>query len=87
MKIWVVLFAALGSASPLLAQTPAAPSPEINAINTAWTLIAAFLGLNGGSPALTVYLATAGLVLVVVLVIVLDPGSHLFKARLRGGGR
>ena len=25
------------------AQTPAAPSPEINAINTAWTLIAAFL--------------------------------------------
>jgi Amt family ammonium transporter len=30
-------------ASPLLAQTPAGPSPEINAINTAWTLIAAFL--------------------------------------------
>ena len=43
-------------------------SPTIIQSSLAWALIAAFLGLNGGSPALTVYLATAGLVLVVSLI-------------------
>ena len=42
--------------------------PTIIQSSLAWALIAAFLGLNGGSPALTVYLATAGLVLVVSLI-------------------
>ena len=43
-------------------------SPSIIQSSLAWALIAAFLGLNGGSPARTVYLATAGLVLVVSLI-------------------
>ncbi len=43
-------------------------SPTIIQSSLAWALIAAFLGLNGASPALTVYLATAGLVLVVSLI-------------------
>jgi diguanylate cyclase (GGDEF)-like protein len=43
-------------------------SPTIIQSSLAWALIAAFLGLNGGSLALTVYLATAGLVLVVSLI-------------------
>ena len=43
-------------------------SPSIIQSSLAWAIIAAFLGLNGGSPALTVYLATAGLVLVVSLI-------------------
>jgi diguanylate cyclase (GGDEF)-like protein len=43
-------------------------SPSIIQSSLAWALVAAFLGLNGGSPARTVYLATAGLVLVVSLI-------------------
>ena len=43
-------------------------SPTIIQSSLAWAIIAAFLGLNGGSLALTVYLATAGLVLVVSLI-------------------
>jgi diguanylate cyclase (GGDEF)-like protein len=43
-------------------------SPTIIQSSLAWALIAAFLGLNGRSPAPTVYLATAGLVLVVSLI-------------------
>jgi diguanylate cyclase (GGDEF)-like protein len=43
-------------------------NPTIIQSSLAWALIAALLGLNGGSPALTVYLATAGLVLVVSLI-------------------
>jgi diguanylate cyclase (GGDEF)-like protein len=43
-------------------------SPSIIQSSFAWTVVAAFLGLNGGSPAFTVYLATAGLVLIVSLI-------------------
>ena len=42
--------------------------PTVIQSSLAWTLIAAFLALNGGNPASTVYLATGGLVLVISLI-------------------
>ena len=42
--------------------------PTVIQSSFAWTLIAAFLALNGGNPASTVYLATGGLVLVISLI-------------------
>jgi diguanylate cyclase (GGDEF)-like protein len=42
--------------------------PTVIQSSFAWTLIAAFLALNGGHPASTVYLATGGLVLVISLI-------------------
>jgi diguanylate cyclase (GGDEF)-like protein len=51
-----------------LALTRFMVSPTIIQSSLAWALVAAFLGLNRESPAPTVYLATAGLVLVVSLI-------------------
>ncbi len=42
--------------------------PTVIQSSFAWTLIAAFLSLNGGNPTSTVYLATGGLVLVISLI-------------------
>lgn len=42
--------------------------PTVIQSSFVWTLIAAFLALNGGNPASTVYLATGGLVLVISLI-------------------
>lgn len=42
--------------------------PTVIQSSFAWTLIAAFLALNGGKPTSTVYLATGGLVLVISLI-------------------
>jgi len=42
--------------------------PTVIQSSLVWTLIAAFLALNGGNPASTVYLATGGLVLVISLI-------------------